>query len=58
MAKPKLDQELLAKAVEWESLREWWWDQKGFDTSEIRSLIDRYFFRIQSAESNDEGAIE
>ena len=51
MAKPKLDPQLLGKAVEWESLREWWWSRRGYDTSEIRSLIDRHFLRIQSAES-------
>ena len=51
MAKPQLDPQLLEKAVEWESLRKWWWSRLGYDTSEIDSLIDRHFFRIQSAES-------
>ena len=55
MPAPKLDPQLLQKALEWEQLREWWLSQHGRDTSDVRSLIDRYFFRIQLAESNGEG---
>ena len=53
MPKPALEPKHLPSAIQREQLRHWYYQQHGYDTTEISRLIDHYFWRIQQPESED-----